>query len=244
MRVAVISDIHGNGVALDAVLADIRSDGPDQIVCLGDVVQGGPQPGESVDRIKELGCPIVMGNTDSWLASGLDPSVEDAPENVREVGQWSVEQLSSSRVDFIKEFKPTVEVSLDETRKLLCFHGSPKSFHDVILPETEEEEFQEFVGGFESAVLTGGHTHLQQIRRIGDSFFFNPGSVGVVYNRNSDPASFHFDGWGEYVMLTSDGRGSPRLEFRRAEFDVGKLVQAALSSGMPNASGWAARYKT
>lgn len=244
MRFALISDIHGNAVALDAVLADIRPDRPDQIVCLGDVAQGGPQPSEAADRLSELRCPVVMGNTDSWLASGCDPSVEDPPDNVKEVGRWSVEQLSPSGIDFIKGFKSTVELPLDGERKLLCFHGSPKSFHDVILPETEEDEVHDLLEGFDSAAFAGGHTHLQQIRRIGDSFFFNPGSVGAVYNRNSDPASFHFDGWGEYAVLTADGRGPLRLEFRRAEFEVDKLVKAALSSGMPFAEEWANRYQT
>jgi putative phosphoesterase len=243
MRVAVISDIHGNAVALESVLAEIRADTPDQVVCLGDVAQGGPQPARCVDLLSDLGCPVVMGNTDSWLVSKLDPAVEDAPDNVRQMGEWTLAQLAEGRVDFMKKFHATVEVSLGKDRRLVCFHGSPASFHDVILPETEEEDFQGFMGEFDSAVLTGGHTHLQQIRRISESFFFNPGSVGVVYNRNSDPESFHFDGWGEYALLTADGE-SLRLEFRRARFDVAELVRASLSSGMPYAEGWAERYQT
>jgi putative phosphoesterase len=242
MRTAIFSDLHGNSVALEAVLAEIKADSPDQIVCLGDVVQGGPQPSQCADLVRDLGCPIVMGNTDSWLVSELDVSVEDPGDKVREVGRWTLAQLGDERLQFMSEFQATVDLPIGDGLKLLCFHGSPASFHDVILPDTEEEEFQRLLGGFGPSLLTGGHTHLQQIRRLGEFFFFNPGSIGAAYNRNADPASFHFDDWGEYALLTTgDGRAT-RLEFRRARFDTGELKQTALSSGMPYAEGWAARY--
>src|SRR5919199_6571799 len=72
MRLAVMSDIHGNCVALDAVLKDLKSEGIDQVVCLGDAIQGGPQPAETVQRLRELGCPVVLGNADAFLLSGTD----------------------------------------------------------------------------------------------------------------------------------------------------------------------------
>ena len=73
MNVAVISDIHGNQTAFDAVLADIAAQGitRDRIVCLGDAIQGGPQPVEVVATLRDLGCPVVMGNADDWLLTGV-----------------------------------------------------------------------------------------------------------------------------------------------------------------------------
>ena len=65
MRVAVISDMHGNIIGVEAALADIRSSAVDQLICLGDCIQGGPQPTEVVACLRELACPIVMGNADS-----------------------------------------------------------------------------------------------------------------------------------------------------------------------------------
>src|SRR3990167_8840304 len=70
MRIAVFSDIHGNGLALEAVLADIQAKAPDRLVCLGDAIQGGPQPAQVVRRLRELQCPVVMGNADAWLLTG------------------------------------------------------------------------------------------------------------------------------------------------------------------------------
>src|SRR5690349_17179247 len=79
MRIAVISDIHGNCLALDAVLADLQRDGVDWIVCLGDAIQGGAQPAETVARLRDLGCPIVMGNADAWLLTGEETGAEGPP---------------------------------------------------------------------------------------------------------------------------------------------------------------------
>ena len=67
MRLTIISDMHGNCVALDAVLADIQQKAVEDIVCLGDAVQGGPQPAAIVARLRQLACPVVMGNADAWL---------------------------------------------------------------------------------------------------------------------------------------------------------------------------------
>jgi predicted phosphodiesterase len=73
-RLALISDIHGNGVGLDAVLADATVHDADEIVCLGDVGAGGPQPREVIRRLREVGCRAVRGNADGWLLAGLPPA--------------------------------------------------------------------------------------------------------------------------------------------------------------------------
>ena len=74
MRLAVISDIHGECFALDQVLQDVRRQGIEQMVCLGDALQGGSQPAETLARLRELHCPVVMGNADAWLITGQETS--------------------------------------------------------------------------------------------------------------------------------------------------------------------------
>jgi predicted phosphodiesterase len=76
MRTALVSDIHGNTVALDAALADLKAHPVDQVVCLGDAIQGGPQPAGVVARLRELGWPVIMGNADAWLLSGVPTGTE------------------------------------------------------------------------------------------------------------------------------------------------------------------------
>ena len=241
MRVAILSDMHGNGVALDAVLADLQHDPADQVVCLGDAIQGGPQPAETVARLRALGCPVVMGNADAWLLSGEVTGKEAMTAEQEAIRAWSLAQLSAADRAFIAAFPPTVELPLDGGRRLLCFHGSPHSFDDIILPETPEADFTRLLSPFAPALLTGGHTHLQQVRRLGDGFFFNPGSVGVVYDRHQPEEGFQLDPWAEYALLTAE-TGRLRLEFRRVPYDVDALLAALAASGRPHADLMRAMY--
>jgi predicted phosphodiesterase len=241
MRVAIISDMHGNCVALDAVLADLQHDPTDRIVCLGDAIQGGPQPAETVARLRELACPVVMGNADAWLLTGQRTSSEPVSPEQEAVRAWSLAQLSDAARAFIAGFQPTITLPLGSDRQLLCFHGSPHSFDDIIHPETSEEEFTRLLGPFAPALMCGGHTHLQQVRRLGDGFFFNPGSVGVAYNRHQPEESFQLDPWAEYAVLTAEV-GRLRLEFRRVPFDVDALLAALQASGRPHPESTFALY--
>ncbi len=242
--VAVISDIHGNCYALDTILADLRKHPADQIVCLGDAVQGGAQPAQTVARLRELNCPIVMGNADAWLLTGeVTNSFEQVNQKQMEAREWALTQLSGGDRSFIESFQPTVEISLGGTGLLFCFHGSPTSFDDIILPDTPEEEVQGLLASYLPSIMTGGHTHTQFVRRLGDTaFFFNPGSVGVAYNRYLPDDSFHLDAWAEYaVLLVEDGRIG--LEFRRVPFDFDEFARIALSSGRPNGEEFVAQYR-
>jgi putative phosphoesterase len=242
-RLGVISDIHGNCLALDAVLDDLRRDPVDALVCLGDAVQGGPQPGEVVARLRELDCQVVMGNADAWLLSGVDTSANEQTTPQQEaVRQWSLSRLSPEDRSFIEAFKPTVELQLAGGERLLCFHGSPTSFDDLIFMDTPEEEFQRFLAPYTGAIMCGGHTHAQQTRRIGEYFFFNPGSVGLPYNRHLPEDEFHLDPWAEYAVLTS-GEGRLGLDLRRVPYDVPALLDAYRSSGRPHIEGVVAHWE-
>jgi putative phosphoesterase len=246
MRVAVISDMHGNDLAFEAVEVDIQNQKIDQIICLGDAIQGGPQPAEVVQRLRRLNCPVVMGNADAWLISGEETGDEGIPpERLKKMGEvraWSLSQLTEDDLDFISNFQPTVTLQLRDNLELLCFHGSPVSFDNVILPAAPEEDFQKFLGAYAGHVLTGGHTHAQQIRRLGEHFFFNPGSVGFAYSHNQPDDDFHADPWAEYAILTAEN-GQTSLEFRRVPFDAGELIRIYRESGRPFADEAIAQYQ-
>jgi predicted phosphodiesterase len=184
-----------------------------------------------------------MGNADAWMLTGEETGAEATSERQLAIRQWSLAQLSEADQAFIAGFQPTVELELGGDRRLLCFHGSPHSFDDLIFPETPEEEFQRLLGPFAAFVLTGGHTHLQQIRRLDDTFFFNPGSVGFAYNRRLPESRFHADPWAEYAVLSAEGRRLS-LEFRRVPLDPAELIRVTLVSGMPYAESVASRYQS
>jgi putative phosphoesterase len=246
MRIAIISDMHGNDLAFEAVEADIKNQKIDQVVCLGDAIQGGPQPAKVVQRLRRLNCPVVMGNADAWLISGQETADDGIPpERLKKMGEirlWSLSQLTEDDVDFIAKFQPTVTIKLQDGPDLLCFHGSPTSFDDIILPAASEEELQKFLGSYTDHILTGGHTHAQQIRRTGDLFFFNPGSVGFAYSHSQPDTSFHADPWAEYAILTVES-GQVSLEFRRVPFDPKELIRIYRESGRPFAEDAIAQYQ-
>jgi putative phosphoesterase len=246
MRIAVISDMHGNDYAFETVEADINNQKVDQIVCLGDAVQGGPQPAEVVKRLCRLNCPVVMGNADAWLITGEETADEGIPlERLRKMADirlWSLSKLTEDDIDFIAKFQPTITIKLEGGLDLLCFHGSPASFDDIILPAASEEGFQKFLGAYSNHVLTGGHTHAQQIRRLGDLFFFNPGSVGFAYSHNQPDNDFHADPWAEYAILTAVG-SQVSVEFRRVPFDAQEMVCIYHESGRPFGEEAAAQYR-
>ncbi|MFL5735246.1 MAG: metallophosphoesterase family protein [Chloroflexia bacterium] len=244
MKIAVISDIHGNCMALEAVLTDLEQHPADTLVCLGDAIQGGAQPAQTVAALRRLACPVVMGNADAWLLTGENTSPTEAiTEQQLAVREWTLHQLSDADKQFIQSFRPTIEIELEGGRTLLCFHGSPHSFDDLIFPETPEDDFQRLLDGSDPSFLfTGGHTHLQQVRRLGDSFFFNPGSVGVAFNRHQPEENLRLDPWAEYAALISQG-DRLALEFRRVPYDPAQLIRTTLSSGRPYADLSAAQYE-
>jgi len=241
MRTAILSDVHGKCVGLDAALADLLQQPADQIVCLGDMIQGGPQPAEVLARLRVLGCPVVMGNADAWLLTGQATDAEPTSPQQQAVREWQLTQLSPDDRAFIERFQPTVEIELGG-RTLLCFHGSPGSFDEIILPTTPEEEVQRMLGPFAPALMCGGHTHLQQIRRVGDTLFFNPGSVGFAYSHQQPEGQFKADPWAEYAVLSyQDGRIG--LELRRVPYSAEKMRQTYLTSRRPYADEAAGQYR-
>jgi predicted phosphodiesterase len=249
MRIAVISDIHGNAYALDIVVAELQREHFDHLVCLGDAIQGGAQPAQTVARLRELACPVVMGNADAWLLTGQETGRDPIPAvrlaKMNAIREWSLAQLSDADRAFVAAFHPTVEILLGDGRSLLCFHGSPASFDDIILPSTPEPEFQALLTPYLPHMLTGGHTHLQQVRRIGttDSIYFNPGSVGFAYSHQQGDAEFRADAWAEYAVLTIE-RGRMALEFRRVPYDAMAIRDIYRTSGRPHAGEAIAQYRT
>ncbi len=137
-----------------------------------------------------------------------------------------------------------MEIELEAKGRLLCFHGSPASFDDVILPDIPQEKLFKFLGGYHATAMCGGHTHVQQVRRISSDarFFFNPGSVGFAYSHHQPDKGFQADPWAEYAILTSEA-GRLSLEFRRVPFDVKTLIEAYRKSGRPYAEAAIAQYK-
>jgi len=240
VRIGLISDIHGNLLALDAVLDELEREGVDRIVCLGDVAVG-PQPAETLARVKELGCPVVMGNWDAAFISGMPRPRDEIGEMLVEIGKWWAGFLSPEDREFMESFEPTVELMLGST-PALAFHGSPKSYDDWIFSTTPDEEMRPMLIDTEAPVLLGGHTHVQMIRRYGAAVIVNPGSVGLPF-RQWWPRPVRISPWAEYGIVGGEG-AHLSIELRRTPFDVDAFLELSRESGMPHAEWWANSWLT
>jgi len=242
MRIALIADIHGNAVALDAALADITHAGADQIICLGDVAVLGPQPREVLERLRTLGCPNVMGNGDAEL---LDPAPANAEEetarHMQEIGLWCAAQLTAADKAFLATFQPTVSQQLSDTALLLCFHGSPRSYNEIIEATTPTSDLDEMLAGHSARIYAGGHTHAQLLRRSRDALILNTGSVGLPMNPIPPAENIKNPAWAEYALIDADGPDLS-ITLRRVPYAVDALIEAARGSGMPHVEEWAADW--
>jgi len=205
---ALVSDVHGNDTALAAVVEELERLGIERVLCLGDAVQGGSQPAEVLDRLAKLGWPVILGNADAFLLEVPEDSLEWMREEQLERRAWTLGQLSAEHLDQIRSFVPTLDVQLADGFVLRAFHGSPRSYDDVVLPETPDAEAERILGGSGADLLAGGHTHLQWARYVDGALYVNPGSVGFAYDRfDDDPSPKNL---AEYAIVNG---GS--VEFRR-----------------------------
>jgi len=235
VRVALISDIHGNLFALDAVLAELEHESYDQLICLGDVAVG-PQPRESLARVRELECPVIKGNWDAAFVDGMPPAGDQVTQKLVDVGAFWAEALTPEDRDYIRTFVPTSELELEGGGTLLCFHGSPNAYDDWIFATTPDEDVERMLDGFDAPLLAGGHTHLQMIRRLEQGVLVNPGSVGLPFRRWW-PSTVRIAPWAEYGFLTV-GDGKLAIDLRRTSFDVEAMLRLCRASGMPHADWW------
>jgi putative phosphoesterase len=232
VRVALVSDAHGNAVGLRAALEDIGRRGADLVVALGDMAQGGPQPAVCLELLRAAEARVVMGNSDAFLLDA-EAGAEVPTERQLVQREWSLSQLSAGDVEYVRSFEPTVEADLDG-RRLLCFHGAPGDYDRVVLPEDPPDAFR----GTGADILAGGHVHVPQLRRVGDALYVNPGSVGIGYDHLQPEDDFRFDPWASYAIVEAAS-----VEFHRVPFDLGELAEATRASGLPLAEEVSRRYR-
>jgi predicted phosphodiesterase len=146
--------------------------------------------------------------------------------------EWSLSQLSQADKEYIESFQPTIRIEFPGNKALLCYHGSPKSFDDILMPDSPLQRFLELLPIKEATFFAGGHTHVQFVRQIGQGFHFNPGSAGFAYRHDQSEEAFMYDHFAEYAILEAE-EDRFGLEFRRLPFDVDRLVSIYRTCGRP-----------
>lgn len=244
MRIAIISDIHGNYTALQSVLADMAQQQVDSIVCLGDTITLGPQPLEVLAKLRNLDqCTFIMGNHDAAVIRPELAAEYEITDYLVPDLTWCRSLLSESDLDMLDGFLPTHEMILDNGMKLLFFHGSPHSSTDIIQAATPAEELDKFFEGQTADVLIGGHSHVQMYRRHGDKLIINPGSVGnafkFTYTPGNPPSLLP---WAEYTIISQNGSVLD-VDLRRVPFDTAEVHQRVRESGLHGKEWWLRQYQ-
>jgi predicted phosphodiesterase len=232
MRVALISDLHGNEAALDAVLKDIERAAADQILCLGDVATLGPRPQAVLRTLRELGCPCILGNHDEFLlAPELLQKYTEAPIIVAAV-DWCRSRLSADDLEFLRTFRRQLELPLGDGVTLLGFHGSPRSHMEDLLATTPPEALDAALGPTTATVLAGGHTHIQMLRQHKGALLVNPGSVGLPFKEYVGGRPPTLLGHAEYALVESSG-GTLSVSLRRVAVDGAASRSAVAATDHP-----------
>lgn len=227
MRIAVISDIHGNLAALEAVLDDIDAQRPDALVCLGDLAFKGPQPAECVTRIRELSIPCVHGNTDLYLLhqAGIAPTRPlpagvVLPEDIVPYLAWHIERLSPADLQFLAGLPFEHRLEADGV-KLLFVHANPQDCIAAIRPTDPSDAVAAKVKEMGADWLITGHIHTPFLFRHGGKLLINPGAVGF---------SLDYD-WRAAWALLDTQQGT--VELHRVEYDRAAAVAAARERAFP-----------
>lgn len=210
MKIAIISDIHGNMEALEAVLEDIKTQGCDKIYALGDYAMAGPEPSKVVDWFREKSSEITMiqGNTDSMIANYTDElyqTLKDKAPVMAEALQSDVKTLNQEQKDFLKNLPAQLQI-----KNILLVHGSPRRNNEDILPDTPMEKLEEIISGVEADIIFCGHTHLPcGFQTPSKKTIVNVGSVGRPFT--AEPKTC-------YLKLTINGEEA-LFEHRLVEYN-------------------------
>ncbi|MGD1899774.1 MAG: metallophosphoesterase family protein [Phormidesmis sp.] len=249
MKLAVISCIHGNIEALDAVLADIDTQKAEEIYCLGDLVGYGPYPNEVVEKIRSRGIPSCQGCWDEDIVDGLNACECSYPSQLAEyrghlAHEWTDKEIHPE----VREYLATLPITLKKDN--LCFvHGSPNSQHEYLLPSMDGFAALERVLATDADVLFCGHTHVPYERKLENAALsvkvnavesseteqqfqvplkriINAGSVGEP--RHGRPNA-------TYIIYDTD---AAQVTLREVEYDYEKTCQAIIDKGLPPIFAW------
>ena len=229
MRVAIVSDIHGNRTAFEAVLADLRQTSPDLILHGGDLAHGGANPAEIVDRIRDLGWQGVAGNADEMLFrpesltefAGQLPRLQPMFSAIEEMAAADREALGEQRLAWLSTL-PGIQIHAP----FALVHATPKSLWRAPAPDASDAKLESVYSPLGQPVAIYAHIHCSYVRSIPDLMVVNTGSV-----------SLSCDGDRRAAYLLLDGR-NPTI--RRVEYDVDQELKALAESGLPH-SDWTAK---
>jgi len=219
MKIIILSDIHSNLDALQAVVGNLPK--YDELWCLGDIVGYGPQPNEVIEKLRELNpTTVLMGNHDDAVVTG---DVEGFSSHAAKAIKWTRGVIGEEGLRYLAALKPSARVER-EGKTLALFHGSPRDpLLEYVFPGMTEAVGRGLVNVAAAEIVLLGHTHVPMVYRFNGKVLANPGSVGQP--RDGDPRA-------SFALLTVTG-SEVTFEVQRVEYDVGPVSDRIRRSGLP-----------
>jgi putative phosphoesterase len=226
VRIAILSDIHANLPALEAVLADISAQPFDAVYCLGDLVGYAPFPNEVIERISRDQTPTIMGNYDDGVGFERDDCgcayrEEDEKRRGDRSLAWTKAHVTTDNKAFLRTLKPEIRFEANG-RRVLLVHGSPRKINEYLFEDRPTSSFQRLAASSNADIIVYGHTHKPYTKLVDNVLFVNAGSVGKPKDRDWRAC---------YAVLDTN---EPAAQFVRVEYDLDKVTSAIRHSELPH----------
>jgi predicted phosphodiesterase len=242
LRIALVSDVHGNVAALEAALKEIRRQKPDLIAVLGDLVLNGPRPVETLDAIRELassGALVISGNTDIAVAdadyAAAFPWLDEVPVSHRAAAEWAREQLTEDQLEFLRGLPAERRVTLGGELLMLACHASPGSQTAGMPVDLDAATTMQYATRTDARVIACGHTHVADMRELGRKLLLNPGSCGYAFDGSPEAC---------WALLTANDSEEPQGQLFRTEYDAQAVAEEVSDRGLPSDVYRAATIRT
>jgi predicted phosphodiesterase len=241
-RAIVLSDVHGNAVALAAVRKAIRTEKPDLVAVAGDLALNGPDPAAAIDLLREMeadGASIISGNTDIAVAdfdylAAFPWATDGVPDTFRAAVEWAHDALGDERVAWLRRLPAERRFFAEDGTMLLVCHGSPGSQTAGFAKELDPNVVIERASRTDARVIACGHTHVPEVRDLGWKMIVNDGSAGYVFD--GDPTA----SWARIDIAN----GEVQAEIKRTDYDVLSVANAISARGLPGDVYRAATVRT
>ena len=241
VRIAALSDVHGNLPALEAVRRAVHAARPDFVAVCGDLVFNGPDPVGTLALVRELeqaGAHVIAGNTDLAVADGDYTAAfpwftEGAPDSYKAAAEWAHDQIGDNGVDYLRRLPWERRLRIGDDLVLFC-HASPGSLTDGFPVDLDPVVTIDRLSRTDAKVIVCGHTHVPEVREVGWRTIVNAGSAGYIFD--GDPTA----SW----ALIEIGDGEIKAEIHRTTYDVMVASDALSARGLPGDVYRAATIRT
>ncbi|MBZ9626352.1 YfcE family phosphodiesterase [Clostridium sp. FP2] len=227
MKVAVLSDIHGNGIALNYAIRDLKNLGINKLVILGDVVMKGPMPSQVLEMLNDKTLEIlawIKGNTDMWFEEVSETWIpsSDREKELYSYYKYAKDSLKEDQILFIEKLPFEYSFVLNGIT-ILCVHGTPQSIVEAIDGSVSEDEIKKAINGVKEQVILCGHSHTSFIGEVDDKKIFNVGSVGNSLDEDNRISYGILDFSKKEIKLVN----------RRISYPINEIIDISIKNNFP-----------